>query len=100
MAPMNLRLALVAVVVPLVAAACGSSQPAATTAPAAPSTSMDDGEAQAARGAKLYAEKCASCHGDSGQGAKAPAVAGKNALPLDPRPDQKYRKVQFKTALD
>ncbi|HEU5057196.1 MAG TPA: c-type cytochrome [Kofleriaceae bacterium] len=53
----------------------------------------------AERGAALYGQKCASCHGDAGQGAKAPAVVGKGALPLDPRPGSK-RGVQFRTALD
>ncbi|MGZ3424609.1 MAG: hypothetical protein ACXWUG_21455 [Polyangiales bacterium] len=30
----------------------------------------------------------------------APPVVGKEALPLEPRADAKYRKMQFKTALD
>ncbi|WP_394846423.1 cytochrome c [Pendulispora brunnea] len=79
--------------------ACGgSNQPAATATTA---TSTGDGEAQAERGAKLYAEHCARCHGASGEGGrKAPPVVGKEALPLDPRPEQKYRKNQFHTALD
>jgi cytochrome c len=93
-------------------AACGSSQssdttpaepqPAAEAAPAAepaaPEASGTAAEA-AERGAALYGEKCASCHGDAGQGAKAPAVVGKDALPLDPRAGSK-RKGQFKTAFD
>jgi cytochrome c len=61
--------------------------------------------AQADRGGKLYAENCARCHGDSGQGTsspkgKAPPVVGAAALPLDPPPDAKYRKGQFHTARD
>ncbi len=60
----------------------------------------DDGEAQAARGAKTYGAACASCHGDAGQGSKgAPPLVGKEALPLD-RPTAKFRKGQFHTALD
>ncbi|WP_394838707.1 c-type cytochrome [Pendulispora rubella] len=56
---------------------------------------------QAARGAKIYDAQCAICHGASGQGTReGPAVVGKDALPLDPRPNQKLRKNQFKTALD
>ena len=56
---------------------------------------------QAERGGKLYAKHCASCHGDAGQGtAKAPPVVGKDALPKDPRPTQKVRKVPFRTAKD
>lgn len=79
--------------------ACGGSSPQPASTPAA--AAGDDGEAQAARGAKLYAGNCASCHGANGEGVKeAPAVVGKDALPLDPRPTQKYRKVQFHTALD
>lgn len=51
-------------------------------------------------GQKLFADHCAMCHGDQGQGDdKIPAVVGKNALPLDPRPGSK-RNVQFKTAKD
>jgi cytochrome c len=94
-------------------AACGASQsadtspaPAAEPAaaapaaePAAPATSNEAAEA-AERGAALYGEKCATCHGDAGQGAaKAPPVVGKDALPLEPRSGSK-RGVQFKTALD
>lgn len=58
--------------------------------------------AQVSAGQKLYGEKCASCHGASGEGGKAPRVVGvdKGALPLDPPPDRKYRKNQFKTAAD
>ncbi|NUP12709.1 MAG: c-type cytochrome [Polyangiaceae bacterium] len=84
---------------------CGGAQPEATTeaTPAAQpeaGTQAEDGEAQADRGAKLYAEHCASCHGASGEGDKAPAVVGKSALPLDPPTTAKGRTMQFKTALD
>ena len=52
------------------------------------------------QGKKLYGEKCASCHGDAGQGKKdAPPVVGKDAFPLDPRPKAK-RDVKFHTAAD
>lgn len=59
-------------------------------------------EAQVAEGQKLYAANCASCHGDSGEGGKAPRVVGvaDGALPLDPPSSAKYRKEQFKTAAD
>lgn len=61
----------------------------------------DDGVAQADRGAKLYNDNCASCHGDKGEGSKgAPPVVGKSALPKDPPKTAKYRKVPFNTALD
>src|SRR6185503_13312673 len=83
----------------LAAAACGASQSSDTTAaapaeepaaapapsePAAPAIQNQASEA-AERGATLYGAKCASCHGDAGQGKKAPALVGKDALPLDPR---------------
>ncbi len=77
-----------------------TQQPTASTHEAAPASPSDDGEAQAARGAKLYATACASCHGETGSGGDAPSVVGKNALPLDPPEGAKYRKVQFRTALD
>ncbi len=95
----------------LAAAACGASQssdstapapaeqPAASPAPAEPPAPANPAADAAARGATLYGERCASCHGDAGQGAKAPALVGKDALPLDPRAGSK-RGVQFKTALD
>src|SRR5262245_31328040 len=58
-------------------------------------------EAQVKRGAKLYAQHCAHCHGDAGDGGrKAPPVVGKAALPLDPPASAKFRKTQFRTARD
>ena len=58
-------------------------------------------EAQVAEGAKLFAKNCAKCHGNAGQGTKkAPAVVGKDALPLDPPATAKVRKTQFHTAQD
>ncbi len=69
-------------------AACGSAQK--------PSTSQD----MVSKGAALFADACAHCHGDAGQGTdKGPPVVGADALPLAPRPGQK-RDVQFHTALD
>ncbi|HKE14194.1 MAG TPA: cytochrome c [Kofleriaceae bacterium] len=93
--------------------ACGGSsapepvEPAAPAQPEAAATPPAGDQAaapqtveeQAARGAQLYGQHCAKCHGDAGQGAKAPALVGKEALPLDPRKGQK-RDVQFKTAMD
>jgi mono/diheme cytochrome c family protein len=72
--------------------------PPAEEESAAPATATVD--EQAARGAELYGQHCAKCHGDAGQGGgKAPALVGKEALPLDPRKGSK-RDVQFKTAAD
>src|SRR5262249_17763806 len=68
---------------------------------AAASASAETVEEQIARGAKLYAENCSKCHADAGRATdKAPAVAGKAALPVNPPADRKYRKTQFKTAAD
>ena len=57
---------------------------------------------QAAAGQKLYAAKCASCHGANGEGGDGPRVVGigQGALPLDPAPKAKYRKAQFHSAAD
>ena len=57
---------------------------------------------RSAAGQTLYAQNCASCHGDSAQGDKAPRVVGmkEGALPLDPPADRKYRKGQFVTVAD
>lgn len=78
--------------------ATAGSAAGAPTAAAAPTTFA----AQAAAGQALYAQNCASCHGDSGEGKKAPAVVGLStgALPLDPPATAKYRKGQFKTVAD
>ena len=80
-------------------AACKSShRDPDSAAPPMPPASAEE---QIALGAKAYGANCARCHGDAGQGTrKAPPLVGVNALPLDPRPDQKLRKTQFHTALD
>jgi S-disulfanyl-L-cysteine oxidoreductase SoxD len=60
-------------------------------------------EDQVELGAMLYAEHCAKCHGDSGQGTdKAPRVVGldEGALPLDPPATRRVRKEQFVTVAD
>jgi cytochrome c len=55
---------------------------------------------QIEQGKKLYTDNCAKCHGAAGQGTKeAPAVVGKDAFPLEPRPKAK-RDVKFHTAAD
>jgi S-disulfanyl-L-cysteine oxidoreductase SoxD len=99
-----------------VLAACGGSSAPETAEPTPPPAEpaqaappAEDGSAapptataeqQAERGAELYGQHCAECHGDAGQGGgKAPPLVGKQALPLDPRKGSK-RNVQFKTALD
>jgi S-disulfanyl-L-cysteine oxidoreductase SoxD len=95
-----------------VSAACGGeaavppatpAAPGAPTAPAAPGAAPATFAEQVAAGRKLFADNCAGCHGDSGEGsAKTPRVVGldKGALPLAPAPTAKTRKVPFKTAAD
>jgi len=81
--------------------ACGGAQSepksqATPTSAMAPQSSDD----QVALGQKLYAQKCADCHGASGAGTKdAPPVVGTNALPASPRAGQK-RNMSFTTAQD
>ncbi len=71
------------------------------TASSIPGGAATDAASQAAAGGALYGQFCAKCHGDAGQGTEgAPPVVGANALPLDRRPTQKYRKNQFHTAKD
>lgn len=89
----------------LLFSACGGS--AATEPPpetpgestkAAPQTFAE----QVTLGQTLYGQKCAQCHGASGEGADGPRVVGldKGALPLDPPGTAKFRKSQFKTVAD
>jgi S-disulfanyl-L-cysteine oxidoreductase SoxD len=78
-----------------------SGQPAAapaTGAAAAPPTFA----AQVAEGQTLYGQNCAGCHGDAGQGGKAPRLVGlkEGALPLDPPADRQFRKTRFVTVAD
>jgi mono/diheme cytochrome c family protein len=57
-------------------------------------------DAQVARGARVFEENCARCHGAEGQGTeKAPLLVGPGALPVDPRPDQD-RAVRFRSAAE
>jgi mono/diheme cytochrome c family protein len=74
----------------------GAAEQGGSAAPAAAAGGGD----QVATGQTLYTDNCASCHGPGGEGkGNTPAVVGKSALPLDPRPGSK-RAVQFKTAAD
>jgi cytochrome c len=90
----------VALVLVLLTSACASGESLApVTEPPTPLSF----EAQAARGAKLFQEHCAACHGQSGEGTqKAPRLVGleQGALPLAPRQGQRVRKTEFKTVLD
>jgi S-disulfanyl-L-cysteine oxidoreductase SoxD len=107
---------LIATLTTLLAACGGAQSPEAETAPPAASVEQPEategGEApapapqtfaeQVALGQQLYAANCAGCHGDSGQGGKAPPVVGlqSGALPLDPPASSKHRTGQFKTVAD
>ena len=81
---------------------CASNPPpaAASGSTAAAPASFSE---QVAQGQKLYADNCASCHGDAGEGGKkAPRVVGlkDGALPLDPPAVRQYRKTKFVTVAD
>ncbi|HEY4179557.1 MAG TPA: cytochrome c [Kofleriaceae bacterium] len=78
-------------------AACHHSSSPAAPASSDPTVALN---AQVEQGKGLYVAKCASCHGDAGQGTdKGPPVVGADAFPLDPRPGAK-RDVKFHTAAD
>ncbi len=78
--------------------ACGGGNKPATTTVTEPAG--DPVAAQVEKGKGLYVAKCASCHGDAGQGTeKGPVVVGKDAFPQKPREGAK-RDVEFKTAAD
>ena len=70
--------------------------------PSTTATAPNNFAEQVELGQKTYGEHCASCHGASGTGGKAPPVVGlsKGALPLNPPSTSKYRKTQFKTVAD
>jgi cytochrome c len=62
---------------------------------------------QVDKGRDVFRLQCARCHGPDGQGITniyrgmtAPPLIGPGALPLDPRPYQKMRHFQFRTARD
>jgi S-disulfanyl-L-cysteine oxidoreductase SoxD len=97
---MTLSRSLHVTLVSMALAVAGCATTSSTSAPAAAApTSFAD---QVAAGQTLYAQSCASCHGDSGQGGKAPRLVGlkEGALPLDPPADRQYRKGQFVTVAD
>ena len=83
----------VVTLVSLALAGCGGSTPP-------PPSHVATGSDQASRGQALYADKCADCHGDKGEGAgPVPALVGKSALPLNPAAGSS-RKTPFHTAAD
>lgn len=66
---------------------CGSSWlSACATAPlGATEANLARANQQAPTGASLFAEHCARCHGDRGQGRSGPQLMGAGALPKFPR---------------
>jgi S-disulfanyl-L-cysteine oxidoreductase SoxD len=85
----------------LLAAGCGSDNgdsPGKTT-----TSTPQTFEQQVVLGQTLFGQKCASCHGSSGEGtSQAPPLVGlaDGALPLDPPPGAKVRTTQFVTVMD
>jgi cytochrome c len=67
-----------------------------------PGTGAASLEDQIERGARLYDEYCADCHGGEGQGSPAaPALVGQAALPPLPRDDGDHmRSTEFHTGAD
>jgi cytochrome c len=57
-------------------------------------------QAQVQRGAVVYAQACARCHGARGEGGAAPVLIGAAALPLQPRPGALVRTTPLRNAMD
>jgi cytochrome c len=56
---------------------------------------------QWSQGVWIYGQKCASCHGENAEGDEdTPALAGEEALPLEPTRDGSKRILAFYTAAD
>ena len=82
-----------------VATACGGTDAKSPEGP--PQSSPTTFAEQVTRGTEVYSERCSSCHGKAGEGtARAPAVVGQAALPLDPPSGAKVRKTRFVTVAD
>lgn len=64
----------------LITIACGATQTGASDA------SLIQARSRAAAGSSTFAARCASCHGERGEGkAYAPSIIGAGALPMYPR---------------
>jgi len=61
------------------AIACAGTQRGGTV------VNMANANSKAAEGGKLFGQKCASCHGQRGEGITAPAIIGYGALPEYPK---------------
>lgn len=58
---------------------------------------------QITRGAAVFSERCAGCHGPTGRGNEetaVPPIVGADALPHHPPEDAKLRRATFSTAAD
>lgn len=101
---MNLTIPTISLLAAALTVACGGGSGGGEPAtPAATGAEPATVEQQIAVGRDLYTEHCAGCHGAGGEGsAKAPRVVGlaEGALPLEPPPNAKFRKVRFETAAD
>lgn len=82
----------------LAAPACTMSPPMYTVPPPPGADTPLD---QPGRGAEVYAQTCASCHGEHGEGTEGHvALIGAAALPKDPPVTAKTRKGKLVTARD
>lgn len=86
--------------------ACGGEQSNET--PMTPASGALTFQDQVTLGQRLYTENCAKCHGGQGEGKTlasgmtAPPIVGlaQGALPLEPPPNRKFRKNEFRTVAD
>ena len=84
---------------------CGSGVPEWASGKgliAGPGTGARSLAEQMERGALVYAESCADCHGERGEGSRAaPPLVGPDALPREPREDGDHtRAVELRTGGD
>jgi mono/diheme cytochrome c family protein len=86
---------------PTVAPAPKPAEPAPAPPPRPdPVADTEAVEVQIELGKQLYADACATCHGDAGEGTEdGPPLVGEGVLPAEPRPGAK-REVRFRTAAD
>lgn len=66
-----------------------------TEPPTASADLKDPRQSQIERGARLFGQHCASCHGDQGQGGAGPLLVGEGALPRTPPAPRVHRTGEF-----
>lgn len=92
-----MRPALLALLIGCQSSGASSPQPAPKPVAAPQSEAVT---AQIEQGKQLFADRCADCHGDAGQGTDdGPMLVGAEALPAEPRAGAK-RTASFHTAGD